>query len=76
VQGQLWLCEREWSDTLSYHPDFPPALVRQYRDEKVIAAIEKAVDRFIERKDELKLQLQRDHGMFPGFLQPELRVVA
>lgn len=76
VQGQIWICEREWCDTLSYHPDMPPALVRQYRDEKVIAAIASAVDRFLERKDELKAELQTKYGMFPTLQRPDLRVVA
>jgi hypothetical protein len=48
VQTQLWVCEREWNDTLSYHPTMPKALVRQYRDEKVIAAIAETADRFHE----------------------------
>jgi hypothetical protein len=74
VQGQLWLCEREWCDTLSFHPDMPAALVRQHRDEKVIGAIATAVDRFLERKDELKEELQRRHGMFPNLKRPDLRV--
>lgn len=76
VQGQIWLCEREWCDTLSYHPDMPPALVRQDRDEKVIAAIAAAVDRFLDRKDELKLKLQKRYGLFPDFVTPLLKVVA
>jgi hypothetical protein len=29
VQGGLWLCEKDYCDTMSYHPDMPPALVRQ-----------------------------------------------
>lgn len=33
VQGCLWLTGLKWWDTLSYHPDLPPALVRITRDE-------------------------------------------
>ncbi len=73
VQGQLWLCEREWSDTLSFHPDFPPALVRQHRDEAVITKLKVAVDQFLEHRDELKLKLQQ-YGLFPGFGVPDLKI--
>lgn len=76
VQGQLWLCEREWSDTLSYHPDFPPALVRQHRDEAVIEKLKAGVNQFLEHMYELKLQLQK-HGLFTDLTAPgDLRVVA
>lgn len=73
VQGQLWLCEREWSDTLSYHPDMPSALVRQVRDEPFIAALASAVDQFLSFMDESKLRLQR-LGMFPDEVIPSLKI--
>lgn len=74
VQGQLWICEREWNDTLSYHPQLPKALVRQHRDEKVIAAIAGAVARFQHLMHELKVKLQR-HGLFEGAEAPTLAVI-
>lgn len=46
LQGQLWLCEREWVDNLSYHPDMPHALVRVERDEKFIKLLAGAVTSF------------------------------
>lgn len=73
VQGQLWIAEREWSDTVSYHPHMPTALVRQYRDEKFISALSAAVDRFLEMTLEAKLKLQK-LGMFEGERIPDLRV--
>lgn len=36
VQGQLWVCEREWVDIMSYHPGMPEAQYRVYRDEEFI----------------------------------------
>jgi hypothetical protein len=57
VQGQLWIAEREWNDTISFNPDLPNALVRQYRDEKFIAALAAAVDQFLSFMDECKLRL-------------------
>lgn len=38
-QGQLWICEREWVDTVSYNPDLPSCVVRIQRDEKYISAL-------------------------------------
>lgn len=77
VQGGLWLCEKDYCDTMSYHPDMPPALVRQGRDEKTIAAIAGAVDRFLEIKEDLKARLHK-LGMFPGYLAeaPTLKVMS
>lgn len=75
VQGQLWICEREWNDTLSYNPQMPKALVRQTRDEKVIKAIASALDRFHELLADMKEKLQK-HGLFEDFKRAELRVVA
>ena len=46
VQGQLWVTGRRWSDTLSYHPEMPPALVRVERDEAYIALLAGAVEEF------------------------------
>lgn len=73
VQGQLWVCEREWADTLSYHPDMPEALVRQYRDEAFIRALEICVNQFHEMMLEMKQKLQK-FGMFPDERIPDLRV--
>jgi hypothetical protein len=75
VQGQLWIAEREWCDTLSYHPDMPPALVRQERDDKVIDALAAAVDQFCNMMEEAKVKLQK-LGLFPGFERPLMKVVA
>lgn len=74
VQGQLWVCEREWNDTLSYHPQLPKALVRQYRDETVIAALAKGVARFQELMHEMRHKLQK-HGLFEGVDAPMLTVI-
>lgn len=46
VQGQLWVTGRMWSDTLSYHPELPPALIRVERDNAYIAALSAAVEAF------------------------------
>ena len=46
VQGGLWITGRRWWDTLSYHPEMQPALIRVERDEEFIAALERAVRAF------------------------------
>lgn len=62
VQGQLWVCEREWLDTVSYNPELPNALVRTPRDEAYIKALEAAVKQFCDFIDEQMLKLvQRGH---------------
>lgn len=73
VQGQLWLCEREWIDTISYNPEMPSALVRQTRDEVFISNLASAVDRFLEMMYDAKLRLQKV-GMFENEKIPELRI--
>lgn len=44
--GQLWICERHWSDVMSYYPDMPEALTRIERDEKYITILAEAVQEF------------------------------
>ena len=51
VQGSLWITGRWWWDTMSYHPDLKPALVRAERDPDYITALEVAVCAFCERLD-------------------------
>lgn len=46
VQGQLWITERRWTDTLSYHPRMPEAVMRFERDEEYIAGLAEAVTLF------------------------------
>lgn len=76
VQGQLWIAERDFSDTLSFNPDLPPALVRQGRDDKLIGLLSAAVDQFLEALDEAKEKLQKSHGLFKDWRRRMMRVVA
>jgi hypothetical protein len=43
VQGCLWISERDWWDFMSYHPKMEPLIVRVFRDEEFIKALECAV---------------------------------
>lgn len=48
VQGNLWVCEREWWDLVVYWPNMPLFVMRQRRDEAYIANLSGEVDRFNE----------------------------
>jgi YqaJ-like viral recombinase domain len=48
VQGNLWICEREWWDLMVYAPKMPPFIKRAYRDEGYIANLEREVSSFNE----------------------------
>ena len=47
IQGQLWVCERQWCDATSYDPRYPDelqvAITRVERDEAAIRELEAAV---------------------------------
>lgn len=51
VQGSLWICERQFCDFVSYHPDFPEELqlniLRVSRDEEAIAQLEVGCAEFL-----------------------------
>lgn len=53
VMGQLWICQKEWNDIMSYSPALPPALIRVERDEAFIEKLAAAVMAFV---DELEKQ--------------------
>lgn len=63
VQGQLWVCQREWCDFLSYDGRIKgPASyfkVRVYRDEEFIKKLTAAVDLFIVELNEILEKVKR-----------------
>lgn len=56
VQGQIWICEREWCDLLVYWPGLPPFIRRAYREPGYIIQLADAVDQF---NDELASVVER-----------------
>lgn len=56
VQGNLWVCEREWWDFVGYWPKMPLFVKRAVRDEPYIANLASEVDRF---NDELQAIVAR-----------------
>jgi hypothetical protein len=57
VQGQLWVAEREWVDTVSYNPELPNALVRSGRDAGYIRTLESQMRKFNDYVGEAMLKL-------------------
>jgi len=47
LQGQLWVCEREWVDIFSFCPRMPSAELRVYRDEAFIKLLAAGLDAFV-----------------------------
>lgn len=59
LQGQLWICEREWVDFVSYWPGLDLFVCRVHRDEKKIKSIELGVTMFLNEMKELMQTLTR-----------------
>lgn len=59
VQGQLWVCEREWCDFCAYWPKLPLFAKRVYRDEPYIKRLAEAVDAFNAELRELQDRIAR-----------------
>jgi hypothetical protein len=58
VQGELWVCEREFNDFISYWPGLPLMVVRVYRDETQIKSIELGVEMFLNEMHELMARVE------------------
>ncbi len=48
VQGQMWVCEKEFCDFFVYHPDMKPLLVHAERDDRYIKQMADMIEVFIE----------------------------
>lgn len=46
VQGNIWVCEREWWDFVSYCPKLPIFIKRVHRDDEYIKNLERGVELF------------------------------
>lgn len=64
IQGQLWVCEREAQDVISYHPRLPVVVIPVERDEKYISLLSQALGQFCEKLLEARLQLEERYGPF------------
>lgn len=58
VQGQLYITGLPWCQWFSYHPDFPPVLMKMERDEKFIDILAKTLAEFVAMKNDLMEQIK------------------
>jgi hypothetical protein len=73
TQGQLWIAEREFVDTVAYHPDLPSTVVRFVRDEKYIAQLAALVRDFSAYIDDCIAQLAK-RGFIGHADHPDLKI--
>lgn len=72
IQGQLWICERQWVDIESYHPELPEVIIRVERDEKYIEKLSKVVTAFSEELERQYAEIEAQ-GYTPTSHEPEAR---
>lgn len=66
LQAQIWLCERDWVDIVSYCPGFKDAAIyRAYRDDEFITELAAHVRAFSDRLESLSATF-RDRGWIKG----------
>jgi hypothetical protein len=58
VQGSIWICERNYWDFMSYHPDMPRLLVRVDRDDEYIALLDTQLRKFLDKMMAKREQLR------------------
>lgn len=70
LQGQLWIAERESVDIVSYHPELPVVIIKVNRNEEYIAKLAAAVNHFLDKMLDARLELERRFGPFRRYVQP------
>lgn len=58
TQGQLFVCELPWCDLYFHHPDLPPLIIRQERDEAIIKSIADQIQNVINERDKILEELR------------------
>ena len=58
IQGQIYICDLEWVDFVSYFPDADLFIKRVYRDDAFINKLDKAIDEFNEQLNEMVEKLR------------------
>lgn len=62
VQGQLWICEKDWCDFVSYDSRIPSEkrihIIRVERDDKFINELEKGINQFVDELNEIVNKLK------------------
>jgi hypothetical protein len=70
LQGQLYICERQWVDILSYNPVMPSAVIRIQRDDMFIGQMAQLIDQFLENLEKAK-NIIREYGITEHMIQQE-----
>lgn len=58
IQGQIWVCDREWCDFMSYCPGLPPLIIRVNRDTRFIKLLSDEVECFVDEMLEKRVKLK------------------
>jgi hypothetical protein len=58
VQGQMWVCEREYCDLVIYHPKLKINIIRIEKDEEYVIKMAEYVAQFNEKLNELKEEFE------------------
>lgn len=53
VQGQMFVCERNWCDLVFFHPDLPMLIVRNEPDTKIIHSLKGQIEAVITERDSI-----------------------
>lgn len=70
LQGCMWICERQWWDVYGYNPAFPRSQIRVERDDRIIGAIDGAVNALHEVLEAGRIALLA-LGAKPRLLMPD-----
>lgn len=70
--GQMWVCEFDFVDMVSFHPRLPSAIERVYRDEPFIKTMADALNKFHDEMMELETRL-RATGFFEAQTEDDWR---
>lgn len=62
TQGQMWICARQWTDLVFYHPYLPLLVIRQKADEEFQAALEEGIAKVIQERDNILAAIRKQAG--------------
>ena len=71
VQGQLWVTGRKWVDFMSFHPDLPPFVIRVEPDPAMQAALDEAIEGFVDGMLVARARLTAAYGLKAWNAEPD-----
>lgn len=66
VQGSLFISQRKWWDFMSYHPKFPPFIIRVTPDAELHAKLFAACEQFEANVTRKLAEINTKYGIFPA----------